>query len=139
VIIGIGTDVVVIARMRALYDRWGDRLVHRILGEQERQVFQARLGRGQAGLSRAVSYLAKRFAAKEAVGKALGCGLSSPMSLHSLQVLNNAAGAPQAVAQKGLASYLAERGLVVHISVSDEQDLAQAFAIVESHPIPSSH
>jgi holo-[acyl-carrier protein] synthase len=83
--------------------------------------------------------LAKRFAAKEAVGKALGCGLSSPMSLHSLQVLNNSAGAPQAVAQKGLASYLAERGLVVHISVSDEQDLAQAFAIVESHSIPSSH
>jgi holo-[acyl-carrier protein] synthase len=139
VIVGIGTDVVVIARMRGLYERWGDRLVHRILGEQEREVFRTRLGRGQAGLSRAVSYLAKRFAAKEAVGKALGCGLSSPMSLHALQVLNNAAGAPQAVPQKQLAQYLAERGLVVHISVSDEQDLAQAFAIVESAASVNRH
>ncbi len=138
-IVGIGTDVVVIARMRGRYERWGDRLVNRVLGEQEREVFRARLGRGQAGLSRAVSYLAKRFAAKEAVGKALGCGLSSPMSLHAVQILNNAAGAPQVVAHKQLAHYLAERSLVVHISVSDEQDLAQAFAIVESTASHTSH
>jgi holo-[acyl-carrier protein] synthase len=132
VIVGIGTDVVVISRMRSLYERWGDRLVHRILGEQERLVFAARLGRGSAGLARAVSYLAKRFAAKEAVGKALGCGLSAPMSLHALQVLNNSAGAPEPLAQKALAQYLKDRGLRIHLSLSDEQDVAQAFAIVET-------
>lgn len=130
-IVGIGTDVVMLSRMQSLYDKWGERIAQRILGPQEFAVFAERRSRGVAGVSRAVSYLAKRFAAKEAVGKALGCGLSHPMSLQSLEVLNDELGAPRAYARKDLARVVEERGLVVHVSLTDEIDYAQAFVIVE--------
>jgi holo-[acyl-carrier protein] synthase len=78
-----------------------------------------------------VSYLAKRFAGKEAVGKALGCGLSRPMGLQRLELLNDARGAPMVVAHGELAEHLEREGLVVHVSLSDEQSMAQAFAVVE--------
>ena len=88
------------------------------------------------GAGYAARYLAKRFAAKEAFGKALGVGLHAPMSLHSLQVLNDARGRPIAQPRKALAAYMAERGLVAHVSLSDETDSAVAFVIVESPQEP---
>lgn len=130
-IIGVGTDLVETERLEAMWARWGDRLARRLLGPREQAVFSSRLARGPQGERAAVRYLAKRFAAKEAVGKALGCGLASPMSLHSLEVLNDERGAPQPLANGRLAEFLGARGWVVHLSISDERSLVQAFALVE--------
>ncbi|MBU3724277.1 MAG: holo-[acyl-carrier-protein] synthase [Burkholderiaceae bacterium] len=131
-IVGIGTDTVIINRVAKLVDRWGDRFAQRVLGPAEYDEYQRRKGRGVAGEDRAIRYIAKRFAAKEAIGKALGVGLFYPMSLHSVEILNDRRGAPQASPRKALAQYLSERNYQVHVSISDEIEHAQALAIVET-------
>jgi holo-[acyl-carrier protein] synthase len=134
-IAGIGTDRVLISRIQAILVRWGDRFVGRVLGPTEQSEFYRRQAQSEL---RAASYLAKRFAAKEAFGKALGCGLAHPMSLHSLEVLNNPRGAPYPVFHKGLAEHMQRQHLKGFVSLSDEQDAAIAFALIEHTPI-SSH
>jgi len=130
-IVGVGTDTVVIERVRVISERWGERFAQRVLGPAEYQEYLRRQSRGVSGQDRAVRYLAKRFAAKEAIGKALGVGLFHPMSLHAVEILNDAKGAPRAVPRKALADYCNARGYHVHVSISDEIDHAQALAIVE--------
>ena len=134
-IAGIGTDIVLIDRIQGLHDRYGDRFVRRVLGPDERIEFERRRQRGTAdgrtGSDRAVRYLAKRFAGKEAFSKALGLGLRGPMTLLSLQILNDERGKPYAVARKELEPYLRERGLRAQVSLSDEVDSALAFVILE--------
>ena len=130
-IYGIGTDIVLIARIRTLIERWGERFPRRVLGPDELREYTRRRGRGTPGPERAARYLAKRFAAKEAFSKAIGLGLRGPMTLLSLQVLNDARGKPVAVPRKALEPWLRERGLVAHVSISDEVDSALAFVVVE--------
>ncbi len=137
-IYGIGTDIVLIARIRTLVDRWGERFPRRVLGPDELREYLRRHGRGTPGPERAVRYLAKRFAAKEAFSKAIGLGLRGPMTLLSLQVLNDARGKPVAVPRKALEPWLRERGLVAHVSISDEVDSALAFVVVERLERPAS-
>ena len=130
-IYGIGTDIVLIARIRTLIERWGERFPRRVLGPDELREYTRRQGRGSPGPERAARYLAKRFAAKEAFSKAIGLGLRGPMTLLSLQVLNDARGKPVAVPRKALEPWLRERGLIAHVSISDEVDSALAFVVVE--------
>ncbi len=131
-IVGIGTDTVIIDRVAKLVARWGDRFAQRVLGPAEYAEYQRRKGRGVAGEDRAIRYIAKRFAAKEAIGKALGVGLFHPMSLHSVEILNDRRGAPKAEPRKALVQYLKERQFQIHVSISDEIEHAQALAIVET-------
>ena len=133
---GIGTDIVRIARIDALVNRWGDRFVRRILGPDELREFFRRRERGgpQHGHRRSVDYLAKRFAGKEAFSKALGTGLRGPMTLLSLQILNDAAGKPIAVPRKALASWMRQNRYRCHVSLSDEFDAAIAFVVIEEDP-----
>lgn len=130
-IYGIGTDIVLVARIERLIERWGERFPRRVLGPDELREYTRRLGRGEHGARYSARYLAKRFAAKEAFSKAIGTGLREPMTLLSLQVLNRRGGAPVLVPRKALAGWLAERGLVGHVSLSDEVDSAVAFVVVE--------
>jgi beta-N-acetylhexosaminidase len=133
---GIGTDIVRIARIDALVERWGNRFVRRILGPDELQEFYRRRERGgpKHGHRRAVDYLAKRFAGKEAFSKALGTGLRGPMTLLSLQILNDSAGKPIAVPRKSLASWMQHHRYRAHVSLSDEFDAAIAFVVIEEDP-----
>jgi holo-[acyl-carrier protein] synthase len=130
-IYGIGTDIVLIARIRTLLERWGERLPRRVLGPDELREYRRRHDRGSPGPERAARYLAKRFAAKEAFSKAIGTGLRGPMTLLSLQVLNDARGKPVAVPRKALEAWLRQRHLIAHVSISDELDSALAFVVVE--------
>ncbi|MGB7300233.1 MAG: holo-ACP synthase [Burkholderiaceae bacterium] len=130
-IYGIGTDIVIVARIEKLIERWGDRFPRRVLGPDELTEYQRRLGRGAHGPAYAARYLAKRFAAKEAFSKAIGLGLRGPMTLLSLQTLNDRSGKPVLRPRKALAPWLAERRLSGHVSLSDEVDTAVAFVIVE--------
>jgi holo-[acyl-carrier protein] synthase len=134
-IYGIGTDIVLLARIEGLYSRYGDRFARRVLGPDELREFERRLGRGtsdgRTGTDRAIRYIAKRFAGKEAFSKALGLGLRGPMTLLSLQILNDARGKPYPVARKALAPYLEELGVTAQVSLSDEKDSALAFVILE--------
>lgn len=131
-IYGIGTDIVMMDRIDALLARYGERFARRVLGPDELSEYRRRLGKAGHGAGYASRYLAKRFAAKEAFGKALGLGLRAPMTLLSLQVLNDARGRPVAVARNALEGHMRTLGLVAHVSLSDERDSAIAYVILEN-------
>lgn len=122
-ILGIGTDIVVIARMTGLWERHGERALERVLAPEEREDCRRAVEPGR--------FLAKRFAAKEALGKALGTGIRAPVFLSAIAVAHDAHGKPYFRLASELAAYLAERRLTTHLSISDERDHALAFAIVE--------
>jgi holo-[acyl-carrier protein] synthase len=122
-IAGIGTDIVAVSRLRKLYERYGERALARILAVAERADFERAADPGR--------FLAKRFAAKEAFGKALGIGVAAPATLTSLAVVHDAQGKPGFEYAPALAAHLIERALVAHLSISDEQDYALAFVVME--------
>ena len=122
-IFGIGTDIVRIARLAEMYARHGERALDKILAASERQ---------DCLDSRAPErFLAKRFAAKEAFGKALGTGVRAPALLPSIAVVHDAHGKPAFAFAPDLAAHLSQLGLIAHLSLSDEQDNAVAFVILE--------
>jgi holo-[acyl-carrier protein] synthase len=123
VIHGVGTDIVRVARMGDALARHGARFAERILDVSERPAFEQ--ARDPARL------LSKRFAAKEAFGKALGTGVAAPATLHAVRVTHDALGKPLFELAPPLAAYMQERGLVAHLSLSDETDYVVAFAVIE--------
>ncbi len=127
-IYGIGIDLVEIDRIAAARERFGERFVQRILGPQELARYQARLSRSPA---RGLAYLATRFAAKEAISKAIGLGMRMPMSWRAVEIVNAASGRPQALANGALADFLRARRLRLQVSVTDERSQAMALAIAE--------
>lgn len=128
---GIGTDLIRVERIARAYERQGERFARRILGERELAVFHARLKRDQA---RGIRYLATRFAAKEAFSKAIGLGMHSPMSWPLMQTLNQTGGRPQVHLSEPLAQWCEQRFGAMHVSLTDESDMAMAFVVVESKP-----
>jgi holo-[acyl-carrier protein] synthase len=128
-IFGVGIDAVEIARIEAAVARYGERFVQRILGPRELTVHAARAARSPL---RGTMFLATRFAAKEAVSKALGLGMHQPMHWRAVQIVNAASGRPEVVAGGALAEYLRQRHLRLHVSVSDLDQLALAYAIAET-------
>jgi holo-[acyl-carrier protein] synthase len=123
VIHGIGTDIVAVVRVRAALERHGERFAARLLGPGERA--------GYAASPDPARFLAKRFAAKEAFGKALGIGVSPPATLHAVMVGHDGAGRPVYEYDARLAAQLAEGGLSAHLSLSDEAEYVVAFALIE--------
>jgi holo-[acyl-carrier protein] synthase len=121
---GIGTDIVAVARIANLHRRYGERLARRILAPEELPEY-----------TRAVAperFLAKRFAAKEALAKALGTGLRAPVSLGNIAVRHDELGRPAYAVAAPLSDWLHARDIgCLHLSLSDERDHALAFAIAE--------
>ncbi|MEO8281026.1 MAG: holo-ACP synthase [Ideonella sp.] len=131
-IFGIGTDVCDIRRIRATWERRGQRFAERILGPHELQVFNARLQKVEA---RGISFLATRFSAKEAFSKAIGVGMHPPMTWRNCEILNLPGGKPVLRLSGVLAEWFESRQLVGHVSVSDETDIATSFVVVESNTV----
>ncbi|XLZ70873.1 holo-ACP synthase [Massilia sp. SR12] len=127
-IYGIGTDICKVPRIAAALERSGERFARRILGPDEFAAYQQRCERSAV---RGVRYAATRFAAKEAFSKALGLGLRAPMTWHTAQLLNDDLGKPYIACSGALGEFMLQNGLVAHISVSDEEEYAVAYAIVE--------
>jgi len=122
-IFGVGTDIVAVARLAKLYQRHGERALDNLLAPAERADFEKAKDPAR--------FLAKRFAAKEALGKALGIGVAAPATLTNSAVVHDALGKPAFAYSPTLAQHLAERGLVAHLSISDEADFALAFVVLE--------
>lgn len=122
-IAGIGTDIVAVARLAKLYERHGERALEKLLAPRERADFTKAKDPAR--------FLAKRFAAKEALGKALGIGVTAPATLPAIAVVHDALGKPDFDYAPELAAHLTQRGLVAHLSISDEQDFALAFVVLE--------
>jgi holo-[acyl-carrier protein] synthase len=128
-IYGIGTDLCDIRRIQATLERRGDRFAERVLGTNELQVFHARRARTPA---RGLRYLATRFSAKEAFSKAIGLGIRWPMTWRACEVLNEPSGKPVLRLSGELAAWFEARGLVGHVTVSDETDYATSVVVVET-------
>lgn len=124
---GIGTDLCDSRRIAAAYAKHGQRLVQRILTEAEQGVFAQRQSQRP---ERGLRYLASRFAAKEALGKALGTGIRGDYGWQSCSVLNNALGQPEVQPHGALAEQFTHFGLRAHISLSDEGDWIAAFCVL---------
>lgn len=121
--ISVGTDILKIERIEAVVTRLGDKFVRRILTETERLEYS------ESGIP--IALLAKRFAAKEAVAKALGTGIGRGVSWQDIQIEHNDAGAPFVVLSAGAQRVASARGgSRVEISISDEAEYVVAFAVL---------
>ncbi len=124
-VVGIGTDIVDIARVKNNIEQFGDKFAERILSSQELATSNFK--------NRPVQYVAKRFAAKEALMKALGTGLAEGLSFTDFSVLNDSKGKPFAVLTGKALEKSDSLGIKSwSISLSDEKHYAVAFVIAES-------
>lgn len=123
-ILGIGTDIVSVTRIEEALRRHGPAFAERILSTTELAEYAT-----QAHPAR---FLAKRFAAKEAIAKASGQGLRYPVSLHNITVGHDELGKPAFMFEPELAILLTGMGVKRHhLSLSDEREHAVAFVILE--------
>lgn len=130
-IFGIGTDIVAIKRIEEALFKHGDRFLHRILSEDE--VAEYAVYKTSANTLAPARFLAKRFAAKEAFSKAFGTGIGEAVGWHDVRVAHDAKGKPAVAVSEALQARLASAGVhQSHISISDEQDHAIAFVVLES-------
>lgn len=130
-ILGIGSDLIDIARIARVIDRFGERFLDRIFTEVERRKSDRRM-------NRAASY-AKRYAAKEACSKALGTGFRAGIFWRDLGVVNLPSGRPSMVLTGGALARLqalTPPGMVARIdlTITDEPPLAQALVIISALP-----
>ena len=116
-LIGVGTDIVDIRRMARVYAAYGERFARRILAPAEWPQFDRAL--------EPAAFLAKRFAAKEAIGKALGCGIGQGLWWGRIVVESDAGGRPVA----RIDAELPQARAVLHLSVADERHYAIAYAV----------
>jgi|TARA_B110000503_G_scaffold55031_1_gene88321 holo-[acyl-carrier protein] synthase len=122
-ILGIGTDLVQISRIAVALARWGEKFASKILAESELAQFR---------MNPNAAFLAKRFAAKEAVAKALGTGMRLGVNFPQIAVVGKPGYRPK-ISMTGAAAERARSMGVVssHLSISDEQEYALAFVVLE--------
>jgi holo-[acyl-carrier protein] synthase len=132
VILGIGSDLCDIRRIESTLERFGDRFTHRVFTAGER-------ARSDRRAARAPSY-ARRFAAKEACAKALGTGLRAGVFWRDMEVANLPSGRPTLRLTGGALERLRAitpdgHDAVVHVTLTDDPPLAQAFVVIEARPL----
>jgi len=132
VIIGIGSDLCDIRRIEKSLERHGERFTHRLFTDVER-------ARAEGRAHRAATY-AKRFAAKEACAKALGTGIRRGVFWKDMGVANLPSGAPTMILTGGALERLEAmtptgHQVVIHLTITDDFPMAQAFVILEARPL----
>lgn len=123
-IFGIGTDIVKCERIAAMWQEHGLKFANRILTEHELKVLAEQK-------NNQVAFLAKRFAAKEAVAKALGTGFRDDVLLTQVGIETDLQGKPHVVIYGKTKDFVATLGdLDFQISIADEMDYVVAFVII---------
>ena len=124
-ILGVGIDIIEVARIEASYAKFGERFLDRILHPGEIQYCLSHRAPGP--------FLAARFAAKEAISKAFGTGIGAQLGWQDMEVVRKESGEPFVVLHdKGAALLTARRARAIRISLSHTQNYAAAVAILES-------
>jgi holo-[acyl-carrier protein] synthase len=122
-IFGVGTDLLEVARVERVWDRFGERFATRVLLDAELELFAESTNR--------VRFLAMRFAAKEAIVKAMGTGFSNGMWVRDVGTVPNELGQPQVIYSARGAAMCARLGIGDgFLSLSDEAGLILAFAVL---------
>lgn len=131
-IIGLGSDLCNIERIQNSLDRFGERFEQRVFTDIERAK-AARRPLTKAGT------LAKRFAAKEALSKAVGTGFRRGVFMRDIGVVNAPSGAPTLALTGGAKARLDAitpdgHGARIHLTLTDDHPWAQAFVVIEAVP-----
>lgn len=122
-LIGIGTDIIEVDRIRWAYSRWGERFLRRVYTAAEQSYCCKK--------ANAACCLAGRFAAKEAVLKALGTGQKGS-GFDEVEVVNDTRGKPLVILRGRAAAAARDKGVsTVHLSISHDAAYAVAFAVAE--------
>lgn len=127
-IYGIGTDICDIRRITLSVERYGERFAEKILSDAELETWKRRSARWPA---RGMSFLATRFAVKEAFSKAIGLGMHMPMTWRACEVGHLPSGQPTIITHGDLHVWCAQKKLRFQVSLSDEKEYAVAFCIAE--------
>ena len=123
-IFGIGTDIVEVERIRKLDSL--EKFADKILSVSELKVFKSQIDEKQ------VTFLAKQFAAKEAVSKALGTGIGKDIRFNQIEILRDSDGKPYLNHDGMITTIFNDLGITkTHVSLSDEKKYALAFVILE--------
>jgi holo-[acyl-carrier protein] synthase len=126
-IIGIGTDIVEIARIKKVIERYGNAFIHRVFTPAEIALAKERQNRAE--------FYAGRWAAKEAAAKALGCGFGAECSHTDIETLTGADGVPILKCHVACSKIKQHSGshhpLIWHISITHERSCAAAMVILE--------
>ena len=126
-ILGIGIDIIEIGRIRDSHQSLGDRFIERILLPAEIDYCLKHKDPAPS--------LAARFAAKEAISKAFGTGITADLSWHDMEVARSDTGAPYVILHgKGLDLLRERGGDLVHLSISHTAAHATGMAILEKRP-----
>lgn len=128
-ILGIGTDICDISRIEKSIEKFGQRFIDKTFTPDEQSYCDSKSGKA--------SYYAKRFAAKEAVAKALATSSSGALSWLDVEVKNDPSGRPQAILHRGALDRLNAKTpggftAYVHLSLSDDYPYAVAYAMIEA-------
>ena len=128
-ILGIGTDICDISRIEKSLDKFGQRFLDKTFTLHEQEYCESKSGKA--------SYYAKRFAAKEAVAKALATSSSGALSWLDVEVKNDPSGRPKAILYRGALERLNAKTpddsiAHIHLSLSDDYPYAVAYAMIEA-------
>lgn len=127
-IVGIGHDLTDVARVAEMVEgRLGEKFARRVLTEKEREL--AKLYRG----ARLHQFTAGRFAAKEAISKAFGCGIGAQLNFTDMDIKKDEFGKPLCRLSEAAWARLGYKReeLKIHITITHEREMASAFAVVE--------
>lgn len=123
-IIGIGTDLVKISRVKRIHKKFSKNFAERILHKNEKKIYR--------DLKAPATYLAKRFAAKEALAKALGTGIAHGVAFQEIEVSNDENGQPVLTLHGGTLAIAEKKGAKHYfISLTDEDKYAVAYVVLE--------
>jgi holo-[acyl-carrier protein] synthase len=123
-IYGIGTDIVEVSRIEHSIAQFGDDFAKRILADTELESYFSSKIKAR--------FLAKRFAAKEAFSKAIGTGIRPPVTFQNIAVTHDDLGKPILRVADELQTFLNSKSITnMHITISDEKNLAAAFVVIE--------
>lgn len=131
-ILGIGTDLCDIRRIENSIEKYGDRFLNKIFTKAEQDYCEAKSSKG--------GFYAKRFAAKEAVAKALARSNTGSLSWQDVEITNEPSGRPRVTLYRGAKlrfdenipdSYCGH----IHLSLTDDYPYAHAYVIAEARPV----
>lgn len=118
---GIGTDIIEIKRIQNALERFGNRFINKIFTSREQAYCLSKKNKEM--------HLAGRFAAKEAIAKALGTGITEHVGWKDIEIINDSSGKPQVILSESIYPKL---GLSILVSISHCREYATAVAVIET-------
>jgi holo-[acyl-carrier protein] synthase len=121
-ILGIGNDIIEIERIHGVIERHGERFLNRTFTRKEQDYCLKHF--------KSSARFAGRFAAKEAIAKALGTGFNDSITFLDIEIVNNIVGKPEVVISSALKELIGDS--IIHISISHSDNYATAFAVIST-------